>query len=160
MVDAPLPRSLEAVDSSRGPDPTWERLEDQIGWYDRRSRAAQRWYKRVKVVELVVASAVPPLAALKMSAAVVSVVASVVVVLEGLQHLFQWNEHWIAYRSTCEALKHERYLYLACAGPYAAAPEPRALLAERVEGLVSQEHAKWASTQQEGSKPSDGSRQQ
>jgi hypothetical protein len=156
MADAPIPRSLEAVQSSPTHDPTWDRLEDQINWYDRKSRAAQRWYKRVKVVELIVAAAVPPLAALEASAALVSVVASVVVVLEGLQHLFQWNEHWIAYRSTCEALKHERYLYLAHAGPYAAAPDPRALLAERVEGLVSQEHAKWASTHQEGSRPSEG----
>lgn len=129
---------------------TWERLEDQIGWYDRKSRAAQRVYKRVKVVELVIAAAVPPLAGLGASAAPVSVLATLVVILEGLQHLFQWNEHWIAYRSTCEALKHERYLYLATAGPYAGAPNPHVLLAERVEGLVSQEHAKWTSTQQQG----------
>jgi hypothetical protein len=158
MAEVPLPRP-ETGDSSAGGDVTWERLEDQIGWYDRKSQAAQHWYKRAKVIELVVAAAVPPLAALEVSAAVVSVVASVVVVLEGAQHLFQWNEHWIAYRSTCEALKHERYLYLANAGPYSTAPVPRALLAERVEGLVSQEHAKWASTQQEATKPSEGSGQ-
>jgi hypothetical protein len=36
---------------------------------------------------------------------------------------------------------------LSTAGPYAAADNPRALLAERVESLVSQEHAKWASVQ-------------
>ncbi len=152
MADVPVPRSLEPVESGRTPDVTWERLEDQIGWYDRKSRAAQHSYKRVKVIELVVAASVPPLAALEVSPVVVTIVASLVVVLEGLQHLFQWNEHWIAYRSTCEALKHERYLYLARAGPYAAPSDPRALLAERVEGLVSQEHAKWTSTQQEASR--------
>ena len=46
------------------------------------------------------------------------------------------------YRSTAEALKHEKYLFLSSAGPYAAADRLR-LLAERVEDLVSQEHAKW-----------------
>jgi hypothetical protein len=49
--------------------PTWDRLEDQIGWYDRKS--------------------------------------------------------WMGYRSTCEALKHEKHLYLTQPGPYtdpAAAP--------------------------------------
>ena len=46
------------------------------------------------------------------------------------------------YRSTAEALKHERYLYLAAAGPYGGDDRVR-VLAERVEGLVSQEHAKW-----------------
>ncbi len=160
MADAPIPRNLEPVGSALERGVTWDRLQDQIGWYDRKSAAAQRSYKRAKVVELVVAAAVPPLAALGASTAVVSVVASLVVVLEGLQHLFQWNEHWIAYRSTCEALKHERYLYLASAGPYASASNPTAFLAERVEGLVSQEHAKWTSTQQEGSKGSDGAGRQ
>ena len=160
MADAPIPRSLEPVDSGPVGDVTWERLEDQIAWYDRKSQAAQRSYKRVKVIELVVAAAVPPLAALEASVALVSVVATFVVVLEGLQHLFQWNEHWIGYRSTCESLKHERYLYLANAGPYAAASDPRAFLAERVEGLVSQEHAKWTSTHQEASRGSDGTGRQ
>jgi hypothetical protein len=136
-------------------DPTWNRLEDQIAWYEDKSGASQRWYKRVKVVELVIAAAVPPLAGLEASPVVVSIVASMVVVLEGLQHLFQWNEHWIAYRSTAEALKHERYLFLANAGLYAIASSARVLLAERVEGLVSQEHAKWASTEQQGQPSGD-----
>jgi hypothetical protein len=51
-------------------------------------------------------------------------------------------------RSTCELPKHEKYLYLGKAGPYASAPDPQALLAEKVESLVSRKHAKWASTQQ------------
>ena len=35
------------------------------------------------------------------------------------------------------------FLFAAHAGSYATAPRPEALLAERVEGLVSQEHAAW-----------------
>lgn len=145
----PSPPGLASVGTDSTPDPTWQRLEDQIDWYDRKSGTAQRWHKRVKVLELLVAAAVPPLAALKAHVAVVSALASIVVVVEGLEQLFQWNENWIAYRSTCEALKHERYLYLAGAGPYAGLSDPGPLLAERVESMVSQEHAKWASTQQE-----------
>jgi len=37
----------------------------------------------------------------------------------GTQHLYQFHEHWVVYRSTAEALKHERYLHLAEATPYA-----------------------------------------
>jgi hypothetical protein len=44
--------------------------------------------------------------------------------------------------------QHEKYLFLASAGPYAAPENPRGLLTERVESLVSQEHAKWASAQE------------
>ena len=70
-------------------------------------------------------------------------------VLEGFQQLFQFHANWTTYRSTCESLKHERYLYEARGGPYSAGGEPDARLAERVEGLVSQEHAAWTTTQRD-----------
>jgi hypothetical protein len=31
-------------------DPTWDRLEDQIGWYDRKSGDNQRRYKWLKLL--------------------------------------------------------------------------------------------------------------
>jgi len=71
---------------------------------------------------------------------------------EGLQQLNQYHHNWITYRSTAEALKHEKYLFLSKAGPYAAAINDNALLAERVESLVSQEHAKWAPAQEQTAK--------
>jgi hypothetical protein len=46
-------------------------------------------------------------------------------------------------------LKHEKYAYLGKASPYLNEAEAHALLAERIESLVSQEHAKWASAQQQ-----------
>ena len=75
-----------------------------------------------------------------------------ITILEGLLHLNQYQQNWITYRSTCESLKHEKYVYLGHASPYAQVDDPRALLAERIESLVSQEHAKWASVQQQDSK--------
>ena len=74
--------------------------------------------------------------------------ALLIAITEGVQQLNQYHANWISYRSTCEALKHEKYLYLGKAGPYAAARDPHGLLAERIESLVSQEHAKWASGQE------------
>jgi hypothetical protein len=71
--------------------------------------------------------------------------------------LNQFQASWIAYRSTCEALKHEKFLYLAQAGPYESNEKAIALLAERIEGLVSQEHAKWVSAQREAEKKPDKS---
>lgn len=59
--------------------------------------------------------------------------AAAIVVFEGAQHLYQLQEDWIGYRSTAEALKHERYLYLARAGPYVG-EDRRRVLAERIEG--------------------------
>jgi Protein of unknown function (DUF4231) len=79
---------------------------------------------------------------------VLGVLGALIAIVKGVQQLNQYHANWISYRSTCEALKHEKFLYLAKAGPYAAATDSRVLLAERIEALVSQEHAKWASSQE------------
>ena len=133
------------------PDPILERLEDQIAWYDQKSLANQRTYKRVKVTEILAAAAIPFLTGLKTPyiPMVTGGLGVLITVLEGLLHLNQYQQNWIAYRSTCEALKHEKYTYLGKAAPYFNVPDPHALLAERIESLVSQEHAKWASVQQQ-----------
>ncbi|MGE5361724.1 MAG: DUF4231 domain-containing protein [Bacteroidales bacterium] len=41
-----------------------------------------------------------------------------IILLEGVQQLYQWHTNQVSFRSTAEALKQERYLYLAQAGPY------------------------------------------
>ena len=136
-------------------DPIMERLEDQIAWYDRKSIVDQRSFKRIKTVEICSAAIIPLLAAVNPPYAlwVTGGLGAVITVLEGMLQLNQYQQNWIAYRSTCESLKHEKFVYLGKASPYAAAEDPHALLAERIESLVSQEHAKWASTQQQEHKP-------
>lgn len=129
-----------------------ERLDEQIAWYDGKSRHNQRWFKRLKVGQIMLAAAIPAAAAAGASPAALGVAGASIVVLEGLQQLHQYQQNWTQYRATCERLKHERHLYAALAGPYAAASRPAALLAERVEGLVSQEHAAWVSQQREAAK--------
>ncbi|MGH3766747.1 MAG: DUF4231 domain-containing protein [Pseudonocardiaceae bacterium] len=131
-----------------GGGPAWERLEDQLGWYDRKSMLAQRAYKRVKLGQLVVGATVPVVAGLQVPAAVTATLAAMVVIAEGAQQLYQWQTNWVLYRSTAESLKHEKYLYLAAAGPYNTDDRHR-VLAERLEGLVSQEHAKWTESRQQ-----------
>jgi hypothetical protein len=152
----------EERDAESGPvragGPTWERLEDQIGWYDRRSSYNQRMFKWLKIVQVACAAAVPLSAGLDGPASVTGGLGALIVVLEGLQQMNQYHQNWITYRSTAEALKHEKYLYLAGAGPYGAAEDATALLAERIEGLVSQEHAKWVSGQEEAPKAGSSKR--
>lgn len=127
---------------------TKTRLEDQINWYDGKSRAAQRWFKGLKVLTIVSAAVIPLAAGLAWHPVVVGAIGVLIVIAEGIQQLNQYQHNWITYRSTCEALKHEKFLFLAKAGPYGSADDPPKLLAERVESLVSQEHAKWVSAQE------------
>jgi hypothetical protein len=137
---------------------TMARLEDQIDWYDRKSQAAQSNFKRLKVLQLVAAAVVPVVAAADATPWITAAVGGVVLVLEGLQQLNQYQQTWITYRSTCEALKHEKFIYLARAGSYTGSPDPTRLLAEKIEGLVSQEHAKWVSDREGTGKADRASR--
>lgn len=131
---------------SAAEDVTLQRLEDQIAWYDRRSGRAQRRFKFLKGSQLVFAAAIPVAATIGGPAAIAGTLGGLVVVIEGIQQLNQYQQNWQAYRSTCESLKHEKYTFLARAGPYAGVRKPLPLLADRIEGLISQEHAKWVST--------------
>jgi hypothetical protein len=133
-------------------DSTLERLEDQISWYDRKSNYSEQVYKWIKIIEIVAAALVPLAAGLHLPAPFTGSLGVLIAALEGILQLNQYHHNWITYRSTCETLKHEKYLYLANAGPYSAAPVAHALLAERIESLVSQEHAKWASGQEQAGK--------
>lgn len=129
--------------------PAWARLQEQIEWYDRKSALCQQRFKLLKILQIVTAAAIPVAAGVSAPVWLVGGAGALIVVLEGLQQLEQYQQNWTAYRSTCEQLKHEQYLYLAAAGPYRDAPARDPLLAERVESLVSQEHAAWVSNREE-----------
>ena len=126
-------------------NPTVDRLENQISWYDKRSNSSQICFKILKIIEIVLAALIPFASGLKWPAFSIGLFGVSIVIIEGLQSIFQFHCNWISYRSTCENLKHEKYLFLAAAGPYKEATDANVLLAERVETLVSHEHAKWIS---------------
>jgi hypothetical protein len=138
-------------------DPVIERLEDQIAWYDRKSGENQRRFKLFKGLQLIVAAAIPVIAATTYEAGVIAGLGASVVAVEGFLQLNQYQQNWTSYRSTAESLKHEKYLFLGGAGPYAGTNDARRLLADRIEGLISQEHAKWVSVREEAGRTARGS---
>jgi hypothetical protein len=127
----------------------WNRLNDQLSWYDKRSGTNQRWYKSIKTTQLVLAGAIPVVSFLEISwvRLATAVLGGTVAILEGVQQLGQFHNNWTSYRTTAEQLKHEKYLFLASSGPYRNLETADALklLAERVEEQISTEHAKWVS---------------
>ena len=131
----------------------YRRLEDQITWYDKKSGAAQRYYKLTKYFTMV-ASALIPILALYQFNEIVAGVGALIAILEGANQINQWQHNWITYRATCEALRHEKYTYLERADPYDIDNDvaARKLLVERIESLISTEHSKWIAVQDESAK--------
>lgn len=130
------------------PESGYQRLETQIKWYDNKSMSAQNNYKRAKIAEICFAALVPFMAGI--SVTVTAILGILITILEGLQQLNQWSQNWVTYRSTCEALRHEKYSYLGKSGVYEGKDEVemKRILTQRIESLVSTEHAKWISRQE------------
>jgi hypothetical protein len=139
-------------------DLTLGRLEEQRKWYSAKSRRAQRLYKWIKGIEIVAAALIPFLAGrqFKYHDGVVGGFGVLITILEGILQLNQYQQVWTMYRATSEALTHEKYLFLALAGPYSAAGvNASVLLAERIETIMSQENTKWVSVQEQSGKSKD-----
>ena len=131
-----------------------DRLEDQISWYNKNSLRSHFLFKMLKAVVIVCAALIPLLSGLQATLPwLTGSLGALIAVLEGLQQLNQYQQNWILYRSTCESSKREKYLYLAKAGPYAGVSDARALLAERIEPLGSEEEAKRVSAQEKPEEP-------
>jgi len=126
---------------------SWIRLEDQIDWYDKKSKYCQRWYKWLKFLQIILAVSIPIMSHIGDAAWkwVVSFSGALIAVIEAIEHMNQYSTLWVMYRSTAERLKHEKFLFLSAAGPYRDTTEEERLiiLAERVEEHVSTEHANW-----------------
>lgn len=62
MVESGFPaaRSGQAEPRAARPaDVTWQRLQDQMAWFDRRSGHAQRNFKQLKLATLLLAAGLP-----------------------------------------------------------------------------------------------------
>ena len=114
-----------------------QRLNDQIGWYDRKSVTNQRWFRRLRFAEIVAAATIPFLSGfagnslpIKIAIGTLGVVIAVIASLLGL---LQLQEHWIEYRATAESLRKEKFLFLTQTDPYGK-DDAFHLLVQRVEG--------------------------
>lgn len=83
-------------------NPAFERLEDQLSWYDKKSIETQKWYKRLKISEIIAAAIIPFKAALDGFAILTGILGVLIVILIGIQSLNQYHDNWISYRSTAE----------------------------------------------------------
>jgi len=131
------------------PDSGYSRLEQQIQWYDTKSSESQKWFKGTRLAQLGLTACIPVLAFAEIAPATAAV-AALALVLSAVQELNQWQHNWITYRSTAEALRHEKYAFLGKVAPYDCPTETErhSTLVQRVESLISTEHSKWVGRMQ------------
>lgn len=120
------------------------RVDDQITWYSTKSTYCQTRHKALRILEVVAAALIPFLSAIgpaiPYNSWVVGCLGALIAVCAASSGIFKFHENWIQYRATSEQLKHEKYLFLARAAPYAES-DAFLVLVHRIEGLISKENS-------------------
>jgi hypothetical protein len=139
-------RSEEVTFSMNQDEYMQTRVDSQIDWYNRKSEMNQWWFRILRIVEIIAAASIPLLAGYVDSLPPIKVVVGslglLVAVIAGVLGLYQFQELWTGYRTTCEALKQEKYLFLTKTEPYDQ-NESFALFVQRVENVMANEHSNW-----------------
>ena len=149
-----------------------ERVIGQKDYYSGKSATMQKRYKMWQIIKIVCALLIPIItvidATLKSQAAeaaaegatacaecdynglifpvIIAILGGIVVLVEGIQKLYDYKDLWRKYRVTAEALKRESWYYNTGSGPYKNENEPFNLLVERCEALISDENTAWETT--------------
>jgi len=128
-----------------------QEIEDQSQWYGARARSNRRYFFILKAVQIIIAAAIPVVALAGSSTSgkwVTAILGALVGIVEGILQLGQFQQNWLLYRATRQALKRESFLYAAQAGPYIGATELEKLYAVRCDAVMSGENSKWLVAQQ------------
>lgn len=125
-----------------------ERVDAQIDWYDKKSQKAQKYYKAMQIIEIVLASLIPLLSAYSTSFQCISIIVGIfgssIAIIEAISKLNKYHENWIQYRTTCEMLKYQKYLYITHSAPYNNDDEAiENVFVRNIENIVSSENNQW-----------------
>jgi Protein of unknown function (DUF4231)/Protein of unknown function (DUF2795) len=138
-----------------------DRLDNQTAWYGKKS-AYNKLRFRICQLIIIVASAVIPIinlgvpfalgeSSLGHALGITAILGGVITIVTALSQMDAYFETWVLYRTTGEALKRERFLYMNSAADYSnlSGEAKNKLLVERVEAMLSSENSKFLSLQQQ-----------
>jgi hypothetical protein len=140
---------LDSISQISQADYLSSRLDDQINWYSKKSTHCQKRHKFLQILEVIAAALIPFLSAIGNDIPynfwIVGALGALIAICAASSGIFKFHENWIQYRATSEQLKHEKYLFLARAAPYADS-DAFHVLVHKVEGLISKENSTWSQT--------------
>lgn len=124
------------------------RLEDQIKWYGKKSATNKTYFRWCQVSQLVMATLITLSGTFNGEAyswvgIALPLLGAGIAIISGLLGLFKFQENWLEYRTVCESLKHEKFLFLTRSEPYHD-KNPLGLLVNKVETLISKENTNWS----------------
>jgi hypothetical protein len=130
-----------------------DRVQGQIDWYDKKSVWNQKRYKQLQLCAVLMGSAIPLLTVVSFKEyemvirLLIATLGSVIAVVSAVMSLYQFQDKWVKYRATAEALTREKVWFLTQSPPYGAHADANfKLLVMRCEGAMADEHSDWMNT--------------
>jgi Protein of unknown function (DUF4231) len=127
-----------------------DRVDDQLGWYDRKNSALKKRYRLMKGVTIVLGAAIPVLIMLSDSMGnaykyAAAICGALVTVLEGISGMLKDKDVMTTYRSAREGLMREKIRYQTSSGIYQGLDDALAFrtFVDQCEGIMSAENQQW-----------------
>jgi hypothetical protein len=123
-----------------------DRLDRQIKWYSKKATVNKRLNNWSRILMIVMGTAITIVTQVdietNIKSIVLTLIGSSVALLAGLSGILKFQEKWMTYRSTAEALRQENFLFKAKAGPYDNTDAFK-ILVTKVESIISNENSSW-----------------
>lgn len=123
-----------------------QRLDPEIEWYDKKSKSNKCWFVWLRISEIVAAASIPLLNGFSKDHIYMLVISGIlgviIIMITGISGLLRFQENWVSYRTTCETLKHQKYLYQVNAYPYNTTEKDQ-FFVQTIESIISKENSEW-----------------
>lgn len=124
-----------------------ERFEPKYEFFEFQARRHRRYYLRIRMAEIVFAALIPLKVAFIPHETILFKVlvggfAVLVTILSGMLLLNRYQEKWITFRATADALQREKYLFLTRRGEYHHR-NAEGIFVEQVEAILNNEEKQW-----------------
>lgn len=125
-----------------------QRVDTEIKWYSSKSKYCQKMYKAFQVTEIILAALIPVLSAYSSKRSeiplIIALFGATITIIQSITKLYKFHENWIQYRTTCELLKYQKYLYLTQSYPYNKTDETiENIFIKNIENIISSENNQW-----------------
>jgi len=125
-----------------------ERLENQIKWYDNKSKWQKKMYYSCQLVLTTLSASITAISGIQYFTKHISwflpLLGAISVITQGILGFTKFQEKWIQYRTISETLKKEKYMFLTQSGTYDDSNESFNTFVERCESIISNENINWA----------------
>lgn len=125
-----------------------ERVDNQINWYDSKSKIFKAYTLISKFSIILLSASIPFLVEMmhhnqEVIKEVIFVFALLIGIITGVSSFMKLQEKWYSYRTTCESLKHQKFLFLTESGHFQNNENKNNEFVLKVERIISKENSEW-----------------